>query len=556
MYKKQLFILVILASLIFLPTACKKKPAEDAVDPKTPPETGVKKGPQEAASASEKWQQMLATNMETFKRGDTWQSKGAVYVVAYHPQGQTRRIDEVDEINITFSQPVAPLEKVKKNTPSLISIIPAVKGEGFWKSSNTYCFRIDEPLKYSTRYQVEFNGYTSFSDKKVEAKRWSFATPTVRIIKSKPYNKARHQTLRQKIIVHLSQEVNPHQIKDFIKLTAAGREMAFSVRYSMESERKQLYYWTERYKKQLAQFITITAAEGFPKGSDIVVAMTKGLPSLHGNLGLTSERRITFRTYEEFKIKKISERFMADEGIIFSFTNPVAINQLVEKVTITPSVALRNDRKWTSREFHLYGKFRPGQTYKIVVPEDLRDRYGNRLGQQVEAECQALDYSTYFHPPGYNHYVLESYLEKAIPVSVRNLSKAEVWYKALTRADVLNMVSKGGFRYPAVIPKELADLKSYTWNIPAKRNLGYVLGFDLKQVDMEDPGAYYLSFEYRPYNRSLKRRRSLVQLTDTALVAKYSPSQIFLLPFNMKTGAIVPEGTARVLPFIRRHLRF
>jgi uncharacterized protein YfaS (alpha-2-macroglobulin family) len=462
-------------------------------------------------------------------------------VVSFHPQGQTRRINEVDEINITFSQPVVPLEKIQKDKPSLISINPQVKGEGFWKSTNTYCFRIDESLKYSTRYQVQFKGYTTGDGSKVEAKNWSFLTPTIRLIKSHPRHRATYQTLKQPVILHFSQDVNPHQLKNFINLTAAGASVPFTLRYSTEAERKKLYYWAQRYKKEMARFITIVPSAEYPVATSILVTLAKGLPSLEGNIGMSNERRIRFRTYEEFVIKKISEKFRADEGIAFVFSNPVAINQLVEKVKITPGVALKNNRKWTSRSFRLLGKFKPGVTYQVVVPSDLRDRYGHTLKQSREASCQALDYSTYFYPPGHNHYVLESFLEKAIPVGVRNLFEAQVFYKALSRDDVLKMISMGGSRHLTLDPKVLKGLKSYTWHLPVKKNLGYVLGFKLKQIDMTEPGAYYLSFEYRPPDRSQYRRRSVVQLTDTAMVAKYSPSQIFLLPFNMKTGAVVPD---------------
>lgn len=525
--------------IIMMPTACKKKSESEDISPKSGAEAEIKPDTKPEESVSDKWQQMLATDMESLKQ-DTGQKSRAVYAVSFHPQGQTRRIAEVDEINITFSQPVVALQKVSKGRPSLILVEPTLKGEGFWKSSNTYCYRIDEPLKYSTRYQVQFTGTTSIDGGKVEAKKWSFITPTIRIIKSKPRHKATYQTLKQPFILHFSQDVNPHQLKTFIKLMAGGNEMETSIRYSTEAERKQLYYWTQRYQKELARFITITPTTKYPMGTDVVLVLAKGLPSLEGNIGLNSERQIQIRTYEEFAVKRITPKFKPDVGIGFSFSNPVAINELVEKVQINPAVKLQNNRKWTSRDFNLNGNFRPGVTYRVKVPADLNDRYGNRLKESAQADCMALDYSTYFHPPGYQHYVLENYLEKAIPVSVRNLFEARIRYKSLSESDILKMFDKGRTRYLNVNGKGLDGLKDFIWKIPVKKNLGYVLGFKLDQIEAADPGAYYISFEYPLNSARPFRRRSVVQLTDTALVAKYSPSQVFVLPFNMKTGEAVP----------------
>jgi hypothetical protein len=63
-------------------------------------------------NASQKWQQMMTTDIDALQIGKTKEAKGKVLVVSFLPQGMTRSIDDVDEISITFSEPVAPLKKI------------------------------------------------------------------------------------------------------------------------------------------------------------------------------------------------------------------------------------------------------------------------------------------------------------------------------------------------------------------------------------------------------------------------------------------------------------
>ncbi len=483
--------------------------------------------------SSKKWLQMLGTDMDTLQVGDAQSAAGKVHVVSFHPQGQTRRVDEVDEINITFSEPVAPLKKIEKNAPSLIEINPHIKGEGYWKSSTTYCFRMDGKLKLSSRYNVAFKGYESFSGKTATPKSWSFSTPTIKITRTKPYHKRGWQTLDQKILVQFSQDVDPDRIDDFIKITSDKGEYYFKARYCSDEERKLLYYWRND-KKDLKKYVTITPKSDFPIATDIKVNFRIGLPPLEGNIGLLSPRLLTFRTYEIFKILDVGKSFMPDRGIFIEFSNPVNLKKFVEKISFQPAVELKKGGDWNSMEFHIHGNFRPGKTYTMTVPADVADRFGSKLGQEKTFISECLDYSPYLYPPRPAHFVLEDYLEKTIPINVRNVFSSEVLYKELTPAELQKLTGTGYLRLDKIDRK---TCKKYTWKIPVQKNRDFTLGFKLKDINIDKPGFYYIYFggASRHYYKG-----HIFQLTGISLVAKYSPTQIFLMPFNMKSGK--PEG--------------
>jgi len=140
------------------------------------------------------------------------------------------------------------LKKVEKDAPSLIEVKPHLKGEGYWKSSTTYCFRIDEKLKLSSRYNIRFKGYTAFTGKIAAAKAWFFTTPTITILSTKPYHRRKWQTLNQKTLVRFSQDVDPNKIGNYINIVTPAGKHPFTARYANKDERKLLYYWSKDEK--------------------------------------------------------------------------------------------------------------------------------------------------------------------------------------------------------------------------------------------------------------------------------------------------------------------
>jgi len=551
--KKRIFLSILIISLIgvslLLFTVYKKKESaeksieeREKIETKTETlekiETGTVAQPVELEAipeiSSEKWQQMLSTDMETRETGEAKTAKGMVYVVSFHPQGQIRNIDEIDEINITFSEPVTPLKRIGKDAQSLIEIEPFVKGEGYWKSSIIYCYQIDEKLKLSTKYSAKFKGYRAFNGKKISAKQWNFTTPTITIVRSIPRHKAKWQTLDQKILVEFSQDVNPNQIKDYIKILSPQGEHAFQIRFSKEKERDLYWRWRD-FKKDNKRLVTIIPKQDYPLSADIKLQFLKGLPPTEGNVGLLEPREIKFRTYEIFKIIYVSEEFVPDRGIEIMFSNPVPLHDFLNKVIFEPPVEINKKRDWNSHRCFIHGKFEPGETYTMIVPPDIQDQFGNKLGKEKRFAVKCLDYTPFLYPPAHYHFVLEDYLEKAIPVRVRNIFETDVLYKKMDLND-FKLLSK--FEYLRKDQINLQSCQTFPWKIPIEKNRNYTLGFDLEKIHFTDPGFYYIHFKkassYNYYGH-------FIQLTNMALVAKFSPTQIFLMPFDLKTGNLVPN---------------
>lgn len=506
--------------------SCKKDKKETAVDQK---ESISKKA--EAVEASEKWQKMLALDLDTLK-GD-FQKEG-VKVVSLHPQGLLRNLSEVDEINITFSRPIAPLQQISTKTESLIETFPALKGEGYFKSSTTYCFVIKDKLSESANYRVIFKGYESPFGIKVDKKEWNFTTPLITLLKTKPYHKQKRRTPNQKVLIKFSQSVNPIDIKPFIKIQVNNNNWEnFIVRYSTEEERKALYYW-QGYRKEPKKFITISATLPYPVAAGINIRFLKGITSIGGNTGMALERVLKFGIYEKFKINKVSKEFNPDKGIKIELSNQVKIIDFLKSIKIEPAVKININYYYRNDNFRIIADFKPNTRYTLFIPAGIKDIFDNRLAQDETFTAFSKNYSPYLLPPSNAHFVLENYLEKVIPVQVRNITSTKVYYKKLSPEELTKIADKSRLDIKSI---KLEECESYLWEMPTKVNQYHVLAFKLKDIGIKEPGVYFIKFARATNYRG--KKGAIFQLTDSAIIAKYSPTQIFLTSFNLKSGELI-----------------
>ncbi len=500
--------------------------------------------------SSEKWQEMLLLSENP--SGNTKIDKNkSVYIVSFHPQGQLRRISELDEINISFSSPVVALKQIKKNEPVLISINPPIKGEGYWKSSTTYCFVFKEKLRRSTKYSATFLGYNGNDGKTIPSKKWNFYTPAIKIKRTKPYNNEKWQSRDQKILIQFTEPVKLEDVKKYIKIKTVNMffddDYDFTIDYCNKKERKALYYWGSG-KVDFKKFIALTPIKKLNIASDIKIIFSPGLKSFYGNIGLRSKRIVNFRTYEVFKFLNIKKEFNPDYGIRIEFSNSVNIKNALEFIEVSPPANINKNRNWSTRSFDIIGDFKPATTYTVKIKAGIKDIFGNILKEEKIFKVVSTDYTPYLNPPSAKHFVIESYLKNDIPISVRNIFSSKVFYKKLTEVEISGILNNS---YPKIkIKDEVCN--EYIWKIPIKKNVGYTIGFDLKNIGISKPGFYFIRFSEAS---SYMNKGSIFQLTDTALIAKYSPTQIFVSSFSMDTGKINTKTDYQITDFKDKTLK-
>jgi len=535
--KSNLWLFGVLAICLFwmlVSVACKKgekTPAVKQSDKTFSDLTGVE--------ASEKWLQMLNTEPDLISRDA---GKKAVKIVAIHPQGQLKEDSQSDELSITFSRPVAPLEQVTPGRDSLIHTEPSLKGEGYFKNAATYAFVVKEDLKPSTTYQVVFEGYESPFGFQVKKHQWEFSTPLISILKTIPSQDKKWQSLGQRVLVKFSQPVNPLDIKPYIRVTVDNQNWEhFQLRYSTEKERKELYYW-QGYRKDPKKFITVLPTLPYPQAADIRISFLKGLTATAGNLGLPRNEVLKFRTFEKFVVEKVPETFNPDQGIEVHLSNQVRMADFLDRITIDPKIEINRDYYYRNEKFRIMGDFKPNTRYIVSIPHSIQDVFGNTLPRDYRFTVMSKDYTPHLIIPTGAHFVLESYLTRELPILVRNIKETGVLYKRLKSEDLAALVDGGRLDSERIDPE---DCQVYSWQIPIHHNQSMVLPFKLDDIGIADPGVYYIKFNQA--TNYWGKKGSVFQLTDQALVAKYSPTQIFLTAFNLKNGTLQKQQKFNIL---------
>jgi hypothetical protein len=523
-------------TLLLSTTFCKKKSAK----------ISEKDGEQRIVNqdllkdASIKWERMISADLKTGEVGSG--SKIETRVVSFNPQGQLGDISNSDEINITFSRSVAPLEEIPNKTKSLIELIPAVKGDGYFKSANTYTYVLREKLKYSTGYKVVFKGYSSSFGFKVDSFNWEFSTPRITIVKTTPRHNKKWNGLLQKVIVKFSLPVNPAKLKDYIKIQTDSKDWAYyRLRYSTIAERKQLYYW-ESYRRDPKKFITIIPTRYYQPGMNIAVYFKKGLLPSFGSLGMLKDQILKFRTYEKFDILSVPEEFNPDKGIPIKTSNVVSLKKFFEYLIIKPEVKIDRSYNWQSRDFQIRGEFKPNTEYTLTVRAGLSDIYKNKLAEDKVYKVRSTNFSPYLLPPSGEHFVMENYLKKVIPVRVRNVFSTDILYKKLSSEDIVK-ITKEEYLDLSSIKEE--DCNLFLWELPIEKNKHYALTFPLKELDIEESGIYFIKFKDATGYGA--KNGAVFQLTNNAIIAKFSPTQIFVSSFNLKDGTLAKDLSFSVI---------
>ncbi|MCK5223253.1 hypothetical protein KAR04_00660, partial [Candidatus Calescamantes bacterium] len=330
-------------------------------------------------------------------------------ILAVNPTGVIRSMDGLDEINVVFSKPVVPLKKIKKGEPSLIKITPQLKGEGYWKTSSVYVFRVDDTPEYSTKYSIEFIG-----TKDLPLREWTVSTPGIELSASFPQYNSEQIGLDQKIYLEFSLPVDLERFKELITVSSGNQIIPVKMSHpnikKLSAHYKDWLSYTSNPRgwdsftyyrvpsflyaadPDPAKVIELIPQKKYGIGKEIKVSIK--LPRGHEAKGKVSERHVPFRTYNHFKVQRIDNAGYPGEGVEIAFTNLVRPAELKGKIKVQPEVEINLEENLSSvsRSVYIWGKFKPGMEYRITVLAASKDVFGNVLDEDQTFTYKVDDY--------------------------------------------------------------------------------------------------------------------------------------------------------------------
>ncbi len=454
-------------------------------------------------------------------------------VTSVTPKGENARTGKA-AVSVTFNQPVAALSEKSAfaSADCPISISPAVPGTCRFSGTQTLQFEPSEAWQTATQYQVVLSGAfkSRISGKTLgEDYSWSFATARPSVQNVSPSENEQWIDLRPLIFVTVSQPVSLpsvqqaasvtyqapkarswwEEIKARFSQTASAPEMQtvsapLSVRALTDKEHEENFSWMDRERVFVLQ-----PKEPLPSDSKITLRISQALRGKEGNLGPSEDFESVFYTYPKLRVSGGTlEGCLPFDGHL-DFSSPVRLSELLQHMRISPASALREvtpqeaetlgyqryendpednpDGRPVFRRGYFAMPFsfltiRPKEPVTLVIDKDLKDIYGQRLGEEKTVQITNTGYCPAVSFKG-GKGVMESYLPLRHPVDVLNEPEVEVSAARFNKATFIPFDQKDS-RYceETELPAAARQYKgSYSFQAPTDKTLKTYL--DLKKFN-------------------------------------------------------------------------
>jgi uncharacterized protein YfaS (alpha-2-macroglobulin family) len=485
-------------------------------------------------------------------------------VVAGRPQG---KLVGAAHPTLTFSEPVVSLSTLEQADPAKgLQIQPPVKGRWHWLGSASVEFVNDEPFPPSTAFHVIVPaGFRNLKGEALE-KAWQldFTAPTPAVLSIEPSQYlCKWSTPKQHFQIVVNQPLAAPEKAFFFEVgaekkmvgarlvksaPAAGGSAAVH-RRTVAVAPPQMGYVDLRTQYE------ITPREDLPKGTAFAVGLEGDAKPAQGDLTAGVEWRTACQTMGPMRVEKIARCFGDAEHcshgpIAVDFTNPLGpVAELRKRLHIEPDPQIEWDDKagedlgaelqGNRTRVVLFGKFRPGASYKIRIDAGVKDA----IGQEAPAaeSTVAMDDLLPSLYVGQLKALLEASGDGQLPAQVTNLSSLEADLWALTPAQMAPQEICGNkCGYPARPPDAPLRIKlSYPKNEP------HLHGIDLRAaLGPRKTGLVMARLRAPGTDFAEHPLRVLAQITDLAVHAKLGATAS--LVWVTSVAAAKPVSGARI----------
>jgi len=497
------------------------------------------------------------------------------------PRGQTQSIDQYQTFVATFNQPMVPLREVPEDegTGPLI-IEPAVPGKYRWMGTGTLTFIPAQRLPYGTLYTVKIPAGTKSISGQTLAQDfvWQFQTVRPLVTNTEPYNTQNYVELDHRILIRFNQAIDADSVAKFMTVEAHGPhgtvEPAFSVeQYTPDTSKQQIRKYPRRrpWKREGAnqeadQTIVIMLREGLQRGTTYTIRCRQGLPGVEGPLGMISDFAFSFSTYGDLNFMGLEykDRFNPSWNLTMLFTNPVSPKDVIEHVSFIPAMEIEPSEyyeEYTTPRVSLQLPLKAEQQYQGILRPGLKDPFGNTITDTVK-----FDFSTGSFPPYVwmttGQGVLEAYEPHKYPVTFMNIDSVLLQIGRINPDRIvpvmLHLDYSTYYRLAwdeAIlqwVDSQSADTSQFNvsriWKPRAPRNEKTVRPLNLDEVLGKASRGVVLAqidnlFQDSDHRRYLK---SLIQVTDLGITAKFSPDNNLIWVTNLKDAAAVTEAHVEI----------
>ncbi len=504
----------------------------------------------------------------------------ALQVVSVSPRGTAASEAENQRLVVTFDQPVAPLAGLSGQpmTTGPLTLAPPVAGTFRWLGTASLEFRPDKPLPLATKFTVTIPAGVKAASGAVlaQAYTWSFETSRPKVIGSLPQQGAKWISLDAEVYLRFDQPVNLAAAANFVTIASgaagstqrgvpagtAAQKIPFTTRLPTDEEMRELSTRPRSARtapasseirqeetEEASTAVVLIPKSPLPVGQPITVTVQAGMPSLLGPLGTAAPFVLKFSTAEAFRLKdwQPKEPVPPLANLIFQFTNPVSVADLIKHLRFDPAITIPeyySTWDWYQAELNLSFYFPPDTTITFTIDAGLPDQFGNKLGKAVTGKITTTGFPPQMRfsaGPG----IVEADGQRRVPIEGMNLSSVDVRMKKLAADEIIPLLNHDDIFYnAAAVAQELPVQKSILFG--RKRNFWHLRPVELQHALTADTMGVVFVQIHAPEAGERQYYAGLYQVTHLGITGKFSPANNLVFVTHMKDAAPVAGASVEV----------
>ncbi len=353
-------------------------------------------------------------------------------VVRYSP---ARDVDQAAGISLTFSLPMVPLSSLAQlaELELPVTMTPEVPGTWSWVGTRTLNFEAEGRLPGATTYRIELPaGLSSIGKESLEFPfEWEFSTAPLALYRSFPG--AEQQPLRPFVALEFSQAINNTQLRLFLSVRSAGREMEFAL---IKPEFFDLPTDLERFLDSAHpdRTVVLQPLQEAAPNTTVTVEVAAGAPSAEGPLPSLESHLVSFRTIGGLRLENQScavtgrDAYDCEPGEPFylEFNNPLVVDSVsADQLEISPPLPDGKLSVSPWGDIVIFGSTSANTIYTLTWRPGPRDVYGQTFSTAQEIQFSVGEARPRLQDPGIMK-LLPSSSKGFYPLVSRNLDKIRV----------------------------------------------------------------------------------------------------------------------------------
>ena len=315
---------------------------------------------------------------------------GQLHVLRFQPEGD---VPIAPFATITFDQPMVPITTVGQLDDAAVpaTITPAVPGHWQWIGTRTLRFDATsdelDRLPMATAYTVAIPAGTTSATGGVlaEAVSFQFSTPAVTVQSFEPTGPS--QALTPVFVATFDQRVDADAVLATTEVRADDQRVEIRLATADEIAADAVAAQVTA-QAQDARWIAFRPVVPFAPDTAIDISIGPGTPSAEGPKVTTAAASYSARTYAPLSITSVSCNYGGGcpplSDIVIEFDNALDAT-LFDPATIGIDPTLAGASVGVSGNIlTIHGATAGRTTYRVTVPADLTDVYGQRLGKAEE----------------------------------------------------------------------------------------------------------------------------------------------------------------------------